>query len=495
MKRSLHISGAAELSDAFGLPERRAHPRLRPPSLIYVELDEGNGGIVVNLCEDGMAVQAVMGLMDEFLSRVRFQLSDSKDWIETGAQVVWANETRKLLGLRFVELPEASRQQIRGWLEREHLADQGAEPPGIPAEGSEAPAAEARTVIAMPTPSAPKVSLAPAIVEPPVVAASAIVADLPSPLDPGDASPPFSDSEPHPPSVPAMETGEDVEPVPAVVASKDSAMPGFSYQRDSSPLSAPSEGSADRWGAAIFFLFLATASLVAGWAVGRGALGGGIQAFRKAVLHEGAAGGAVTSRSALIPQSKLSGIEIVDAQNDHWTIPLAAAALPAATAGRPDSTGPFPSTGRAKTAPFRTWVLTAPLQPKTESASSGAAAPPVVAPAVESPQSALPLVEQPYSIPAPPPPKQAVVRRAELIHHVNPDYPPLAALHRVEGVVKMRVTVNANGDVRNIRVLSGPQLLVDAAVRAAGQWFYAPTTVDGKPTDSDLDISISFSLP
>jgi hypothetical protein len=116
MKRSSHTSASAEYVDPLHLPERRSRLRHQPRSLVYVQLDEGNGGIALNLGEDGLAVQAVMGLMDDSLPRVRFQLSDSKEWIETGALVVWANETRKLLGLRFVELPEHSRQLIREWL-------------------------------------------------------------------------------------------------------------------------------------------------------------------------------------------------------------------------------------------------------------------------------------------------------------------------------------------------------------------------------------------
>jgi outer membrane biosynthesis protein TonB len=69
------------------------------------------------------------------------------------------------------------------------------------------------------------------------------------------------------------------------------------------------------------------------------------------------------------------------------------------------------------------------------------------------------LVEQPYSIPAPPPPKQAVVRAAQLIRRVDPAYPPLASSRHIDGVVKMHITVGANGTVRDVRVLSGPPML------------------------------------
>ncbi len=128
--------------------------RHQPRSLVYVQLDEGNGGIALNLGEDGLAVQAVAGLMDDSLPRVRFQLSDSKEWIETAALVVWANETRKLLGLRFVELPEQSRRLIREWLDRELSINASAEVPEILDEGLDGRSAPpAMPVMHRPAPS------------------------------------------------------------------------------------------------------------------------------------------------------------------------------------------------------------------------------------------------------------------------------------------------------------------------------------------------------
>jgi len=502
MKRS-HISSSTDFSDAFGPAERRSQLRLQPPSLVYVELDEGNGGIALNLSENGMAVQAVMGLMDDTLSRVRFQLSESKEWIETSAEVAWANETRKLLGLRFVDMPEHSRNLIRKWLDRENSVNQdmGAPAPFAKEDEANKVAQEAApSTLSAAEISAPSASVAPNL-------DVALPNDSESNLDsvwnsasPSERSVPLYIA-PHDGSALASERSADDDHVVADVehkiaktpegVSEERMAPAFAYQRKDFQLSAPAEGLTDKWTAAIFFLFLAAASLAAGWAVGRGALTGGVQALRRASTREGAASGATGSRSAAsISQPHLSDIEIVNLENDRWTIPLNAPGPPVAAQTRVDGSA-SPSSSRSKT-PFRTWVLSAPLQSKSVPSGAEAAAPPAVTAAVESPQ-ALPL-EQP-AIPAPPAPKQAVIRRAELIHHVDPLYPPLALLRRVEGVVTMRITVNANGDVRNIRVLSGPSLLVDAAVKAAGQWFYSPTLVDGKPTESDVDISMAFHLP
>lgn len=97
-------------------PNRRSHERQTIRSLAYIELDEGNGGIVLNISEDGMAVQAVMGLVEDHLPNMRFQLSNSKTWVETGGQIVWKSESRKTAGLQFVGLPEEARNQIREWI-------------------------------------------------------------------------------------------------------------------------------------------------------------------------------------------------------------------------------------------------------------------------------------------------------------------------------------------------------------------------------------------
>ncbi len=151
--------------------------------------------------------------------------------------------------------------------------------------------------------------------------------------------------------------------------------------------------------------------------------------------------------------------------------------------------------------PFRTWVLTAPLQPKSgdggpAAANSDAAAPPpAVGTSIEPPQGALSLAEQPPTLAAPLPPKQSVVRPAQLLHHVDPIYPVGAISRRVEGTVKMHITVSANGTVRDVQVVSGPPMLADAAAKAAKQWLYSPMTMNSKPTDSTVDISVAFHLP
>src|SRR5579871_1056857 len=108
--------------------ERRVVVRLRPPSLIYIILEAGNGGIALNLSDSGMAIQAVAPIIEDFLPHLRFQLPTSRDWIETAGRVIWTNETKKLVGIRFEEIPESSRQLIRKWAQSQGTAPDVAAP-------------------------------------------------------------------------------------------------------------------------------------------------------------------------------------------------------------------------------------------------------------------------------------------------------------------------------------------------------------------------------
>jgi TonB family protein len=72
---------------------------------------------------------------------------------------------------------------------------------------------------------------------------------------------------------------------------------------------------------------------------------------------------------------------------------------------------------------------------------------------------------------------------------VPPVYPPAAKVAGIEGRVTMRVDVDKDGKVTNIRVLSGPPELVKAALDAVRQWRYAPTD---KPAITD--VTVDFTL-
>src|SRR5271170_6675859 len=112
----------AQAHDHLAGSDRRLHARQPIRTLAYVELDEGNGGIVLNISEGGLSVQAVTSLMDDLLPGVRFQLSESDGWVEANARITWTDQSRKVAGLEFADLAEDSRTRIRKWIVRETLS-------------------------------------------------------------------------------------------------------------------------------------------------------------------------------------------------------------------------------------------------------------------------------------------------------------------------------------------------------------------------------------
>ena len=60
-------------------PNRRLFARQQVRSLAYVELDKGNGGIILNVGEGGMAIQAVMSLSGNELPELRVQLAAAEE--------------------------------------------------------------------------------------------------------------------------------------------------------------------------------------------------------------------------------------------------------------------------------------------------------------------------------------------------------------------------------------------------------------------------------
>src|ERR1700693_2631700 len=103
--------------------DRRLQTRTTPASRAYVELGDGNGGMVLNISETGMAVAAADPLVvDDYLPRIRFQLPSSGQSIEVSAQIVWMAESKKSAGIRFVDLTAEARYQISDWIASEKLA-------------------------------------------------------------------------------------------------------------------------------------------------------------------------------------------------------------------------------------------------------------------------------------------------------------------------------------------------------------------------------------
>lgn len=82
-----------------------------------------------------------------------------------------------------------------------------------------------------------------------------------------------------------------------------------------------------------------------------------------------------------------------------------------------------------------------------------------------------------------------------LVHKVQPVYPPEARrLHR-SGRVVIEGVVNGQGQVDDLKLVSGDPLLSAAAMDAVRKWRYSPYLLNGKPFPKQTKITISFIAP
>ena len=105
---------ASPARDVAGL-RPRLHYRHPIHSLVYVTLDEGNGGIIRNLSQDGAAIQAVAALREGQSLRLRFDLLNPKVRLDVRAVVSWANPSGQA-GVRFTEMSRQSSRQLNDWI-------------------------------------------------------------------------------------------------------------------------------------------------------------------------------------------------------------------------------------------------------------------------------------------------------------------------------------------------------------------------------------------
>lgn len=86
------------------------------------------------------------------------------------------------------------------------------------------------------------------------------------------------------------------------------------------------------------------------------------------------------------------------------------------------------------------------------------------------------------------------VESAKLIYSPHPAYPQIAISTRSQGTVHLEAIIAADGKIRNLRVLSGPPLLVHAALDAVQQWKYQPTLLNGVAVEVVTEIEVNFTL-
>jgi TonB family protein len=98
------------------LQDRRRHTRQLITPHPYVALNSStSGGILTDVSEGGMALNLVgPPVSDDVL--LDLNLSGSDEHFQTKGQVTWTKDSERRVGVKFVDLTESSRLQIKKWL-------------------------------------------------------------------------------------------------------------------------------------------------------------------------------------------------------------------------------------------------------------------------------------------------------------------------------------------------------------------------------------------
>jgi cell division septation protein DedD len=93
--------------------ERRQCSRKTLNPLPYINLPFDNGGIVLDVSEQGLRFRATSPV--ELSGPIPFWFTAHSDLISGEAELMWLDETKKIGGLRFIQLPQNACEQIRSW--------------------------------------------------------------------------------------------------------------------------------------------------------------------------------------------------------------------------------------------------------------------------------------------------------------------------------------------------------------------------------------------
>jgi TonB family protein len=86
------------------------------------------------------------------------------------------------------------------------------------------------------------------------------------------------------------------------------------------------------------------------------------------------------------------------------------------------------------------------------------------------------------------------VQQQKLVQQPRPKYPPEAKAQRIQGKVQFQATIGTDGTIKNLDVMAGEPILVDAAREAVQNWVYQPTLLNGNPVEVVTMIDVNFTL-
>lgn len=479
--------------------ERRRFVRQRVRSLAYLDVGPDNGGIVLNLSENGIALQAVNPFIDQTRVSLRIERSKSRKRIEASAEITWLSDSKREAGLQFVELSDDARVEITDWVSAEADAgvqrslDDSASPQirQVPSKSiSQEPSRLREKWSIMLGDSTSEMSLENQKAPNPLPNSSIGRRNLESQPD---TSPP--ETFPTDPANHPASSATVIQPLPS---NGNNEPPEVPVRELNSTLRQFLAGRSRKWWAiaapcgciTLVFLFL-------GMAMTRGLLH---DRLSKLSVDESARA-ANAARSSPVPpgpssQGAGSRSEASASKTRHIDVGKVARASRVEDPGKDKDENPQPDS-RAGETDSPVAELSSPIdsqQPNTKSDSQNVSVPsrPVLS---VQPPDAHNLTADPLAVKASSPASANRRNDCYLIYRVEPLYPREAKEQRIEGTVTIHLLIGADGRVRSLRELSGPGPLVPAALAAARDWRFIPALLNGVPIDAEQDVNIAFRLP
>jgi TonB family protein len=489
--------------DECQIRERRICPREQLKCVVLVYFGENSWGRLIDLSKSGMCFEFAQPLSDRERINFKFEamgpLPSSfggeiiTDSFEAAGDIRWTRDFERTAGVQFVDLAEGDREQIRKWLSFDDSADSGPsrnktepEAPGLQLEPFEPSAAPSEM---LPEVTRDEMQLeaergGPSGAEPcldslmdPVSPLVAETMEAPSFQDDSQAITEEENKNDEPPSSSLRMSRIQllavtlVLAVMAVIAGIRMILPHLAHGvHVVEPISGPSVAKSER----------------------------------PASQYDSTVGS---------PQPFL--VQVVDSYNRRWLLwfdsdnPKNAVTQTAYRPAPPSSTAlskgaSQPKQPAASTKPEtpHKFTLLAPKPSRSEAPNLAANSPPLTAPVVRDelqPPLEAPIADILSSPAIPSPisgsvPAGGQIQVARLLKSVPPVYPQFARLNHISGDVTLDALIDAAGNVTELKVISGPPILRQAAIDAVRQWKYEPARLNGKPVAIHLGLTVKFHL-
>jgi periplasmic protein TonB len=86
------------------------------------------------------------------------------------------------------------------------------------------------------------------------------------------------------------------------------------------------------------------------------------------------------------------------------------------------------------------------------------------------------------------------VMAGNLLFKTLPQYPAIPREAHIQGIVVLQASISKTGLIENLRVISGPPMLRQAAIDAVQTWRYKPYLLNGNPVEVETTINVVFNL-